>query len=78
MNFNVYLDDETGQQLNKVAKTSGESRNALVRRAVSEWLMQRGRPQWPAELIAFEGMADIPPFEASRDFLQPPAADPLA
>ena len=42
MNFNIYLDDETGQQLNKVAKKVGESRNALVRQAVSEWLQSAG------------------------------------
>ena len=78
MNFNIYLDDETGQQLSQVAKKVGESRNALVRQAVSEWLKRRGKPQWPAELLAFKGMADIPPFEASRDRLKPPAADPLA
>ena len=67
MNFNIYLDDETGQQLNKVAKKLGESRNALVRQAVSEWLKQQGKLQWPAELLAFNGMANMPP-----------AADPLA
>ena len=78
MNFNIYLDDETGQQLNKVAKKVGESRNALVRQAVSEWLKRRGKPQWPAELLVFKGMPDMPPFEVSRDHLKPPAADPLA
>ena len=78
MNFNIYLDDETGQQLNKVAKKLGESRNALVRQAVSEWLQRRGKPQWPAELLVFKGMPDMPPFEASRTHLKPPAADPLA
>lgn len=78
MNFNIYLDDETGQQLNKVAKKAGESRNALVRQAVSEWLKRRGKPQWPAEVLAFKGMADMPPFEASRGRLKPPVDDPLA
>lgn len=78
MNFNIYLDDETGQQLNKAAKKAGESRNALVRQAVSEWLERRGKPQWPDELLAFKGMADTPLFEAGRDHLKPPAADPLA
>ncbi len=78
MNFNIYLDDETGQLLNKVAKKSGESRNALVRQAVSEWLKRQGKPQWPREVLAFEGMADTPLFEASRDRLRPPVADPLA
>ena len=78
MNFNIYLDDETGQQLNKVAKKAGESRNALVRQAVSEWLKRHGKPQWPEDVLAFNGLADMPPFEASRDRLRPPAADPLA
>ena len=78
MNFNIYLDDETGQQLNKVAKKAGESRNALVRQAVSEWLKRRGKPQWPEEVLGFKGMADMSLFEASRDHLRPPVADPLA
>ena len=75
MNFNIYLDDETGQLLNKVAKKSGESRNALVRQAVSEWLKRQGKPQWPEEVLAFKGMADMPLFEASRDRLRPPVAE---
>lgn len=78
MNFNIYLDDETGQQLNRAAENAGESRNALVRQAVSEWLKRHGKPQWPEEVLAFKGMADMPPFEASRDRLRTPAADPLA
>ena len=78
MNFNIYLDDETGQQLNKVAKQAGESRNALVRQAVSEWLKRHGKPQWPEDVLAFNGLPEMPPFEASRDRLRPPAADPLA
>lgn len=78
MNFNIYLDDETGQQLNEVARQAGESRNALVRQAVSAWLKQHNKPQWPEEVLAFEGMADTLPFEAGRDSLKPPASDPLA
>ncbi len=77
MNFNIYLDDETGLQLNKVAKKVGESRNALVRQAVAEWLKRQGKSQWSADLLAFNGMPDLPEFEASRDRLQPPAEDPL-
>lgn len=78
MNFNIYLDDETGQLLNKVAKKSGKSRNALIRQAVREWLKRQGKPQWPEEVLAFKGMADMPLFETSRDRLRPPVADPLA
>jgi predicted transcriptional regulator len=78
MNFNVYLDDETGQKLAHVAEQSGETRNALIRQAVSEWLNRHGKPQWPDEVLAFKGMADMPLFEASRSSLTPPPADPLA
>ena len=78
MNFNIYLDDETGQQLNHVAEQAGETRNALIRRAVSEWLKRHGKANWPDEVLAFKGMADMPLFEASRGRLKPPVADPLA
>lgn len=78
MNFNIYLDDVTGEQLNQVAKQAGESRNALVRQAVSDWLSRHGKPQWPDEVLGFKGMADMPLFEASRDKLIPPSSDPLA
>jgi len=78
MNFNIYLDDETGQQLKQLAKRAGESRNALVRQAVNDWLRRHGKPQWPDEVLAFKGMADMPLFESSRDRLKPPIDDPLA
>ena len=78
MNFNIYLDDETGQQLNHAAKREGESRNALVRQAVSQWLSRHGKSQWPNEVLAFKGVADMPLFEASRGKFKPPDADPLA
>jgi len=78
MNFNIYLDDKTGEQLRHAAKKSRESRNAIVRHAVSEWLSHQGKPRWPDEVIAFKGMADTPLFEAGRDRLKPPADDPLA
>lgn len=78
MNFNIYLDDETGQQLSHAAEQAGENRNALIRRAVSEWLARNGKPQWPDEVISLQGMADMPRFEASRNKLKLPADDPLA
>ena len=78
MNFNIYLDDETGEQLSHAAEQAGQTRNALIRQAVSEWLNRHDKPQWPDEVLAFKGMADMPLFEASRDRLKPPPADPLA
>ena len=78
MNFNIYFDDETGEQLNQVAKQSGATRNSLVRQAVSDWLSRHGKPQWPEAVMSFNGLADIQPFEANRDKLIPPSSDPLA
>ena len=78
MHFNIYLDDETGEQLNQAAARAGESRNALIRRAVGEWLKREGRPGWPDAVLGFRGLPDVPPFEAGRKDLEPPADDPLA
>jgi len=78
MNFNIYLDDETGQQLTIAAKDSGENRNALIRQAVAEWLARHGKPQWPEAVLNFQGIADMPAFESSRDQLGAPNSDPLA
>lgn len=44
MSFNLYLKDETGQQRNKWAKRAGESRNALVRLTVGDWLSNMTNP----------------------------------
>jgi hypothetical protein len=62
----------------EAAKQAGESRNALVRQAVSEWLKRHSQPQWPDEVLSFTGAADMPSSEASRDSLKQPASDPLA
>ena len=78
MNFNIYLDDDTGRQLTIAAKDSGENRNALIRQAVAEWLARHGKPQWPEAVLNFQGIADMPAFESSRDQLRAPSSDPLA
>ena len=43
MKLNIYLDDDTGRQLSHVAAQAGETRNALIRQAVSEWLKRHGK-----------------------------------
>ena len=78
MHFNVYFDDQTGKQLTDVAKQSGQTRNALIRSAVQDWLARRNKSQWPDVVMDFTGLDDMPPFEAGRDQLKPPPADPLA
>lgn len=77
MHFNIYLDDRIGAQLNNCAQATGQSRNALIRKAVDEWLARHGET-WPEEILAFQGVADFPMFEAARSELATPPADPLA
>lgn len=78
MHFNIYLDDETGARLTEAAKQAGENRNAVIRRAVQEWLARHGKPQWPEAVLAFTGEPAMPPFEAGRAHLGPAADDPFA
>lgn len=77
MNFNIYLDDETGERLKRAAEAAGESRNALIRQAIDEWLTRKGAAQWPEEVLQFEGLPSVSPFETHRGKLRHPAEDPL-
>lgn len=77
MNFNVYLDDQTGQRLLAAAKRTKQSCNALIGAAVSEWLVRNGEEQWPDAVLSFNGIADMPPFECERDALKSPLGDLL-
>ena len=78
MHFNVYIDDQTGKRLSDVAQQSGQTRNALIRSAVNDWLARRNYPQWPDLVMSYTGMDEMPPFESDRDQLKQPLADPLA
>jgi hypothetical protein len=78
MHFNIYLDDDTGARLTEAAKQAGENRNAVIRRAVQEWLARRGTPQWPEAVLSFNGEPEMPAFEAGRAHLGPANADPFA
>lgn len=79
VNINLSIDDATGQLLTRLAEERGETRTALVRRAVAEWLERHQEtPRWPEAIMEFKGTADMPLFEASRDKLAHPAADPLS
>jgi predicted transcriptional regulator len=78
VNFNIYLDDETGKRLTRLAQQCGKSRNALIREAVDAWLERSEHKGWPNEVEAFQGEADAPTFEAYREHLALPKDDPLA
>ncbi len=78
MHFNIYLDDALGQQLTAEAQRAGASRNALIRKAIGEWLARQAQPQWPDAVMAFNGLPDMPTFESHRGHLTAPVDDPLA
>ncbi|BAC88786.1 ribbon-helix-helix domain-containing protein [Gloeobacter violaceus] len=78
VHFNIYVDDQTGEQLKRVAGQTGLTRNALIRQALREWLATRDQPRWPDIVMEFKGVEDLPTFESYRDELLPPRQDPLA
>lgn len=78
MNFNIYVDDKIGMKLNKLAKSSGKTRNALIREAIEEWINQQTNPRWPNAILSFSGIKDFPSFESHRKNLNEPTEDPFA
>ncbi len=78
MHFNIYLDEETARRLKIATENSSESRNATIRKAIKCWLDQHQAGQWPAEILEFKGVNDMPPFESTRDELLEASEDPLA
>ncbi len=77
MHFNIYLDDETAEQLQEATEISNASRNAIIRQAISFWLKKHHKKQWPEKIINFEGIANFPAFENSRNELSAPQEDPF-
>jgi predicted transcriptional regulator len=77
MNFNIYLDDNTGKQLDQLAKERDRSRNALIREAVAGLFARNSQDMWPAIVANFGGLESAPRFEQLRKELREPAADPL-
>jgi hypothetical protein len=78
MNFNIYLDDETGKRLIALAEREGESRNSLIRKAVKNLLDRPERPTWPESVLRHEGFPDFPEIGSKASELLAPSDDPLA
>jgi len=77
MNFNIYLDDKTAQQLQDATEISNESRNSIIRQAISFWLQHHHKKKWPESILEFNGIKDFPAFESNRSELSPPKEDPF-
>ena len=78
MHFNIYIDNETGSKLKDLARKRKETRNALIRRAIQEWVDRSNNSGWPKEVLDFQGMPGFPAFESYRGKLIPPPEDPLS
>ena len=78
MNFNVYIDKQTGERLARMAKARRTTRNALIREALAHLVAREPGVPWPQEVLGFRGIAAARPFEQARRTLGAPGADPLA
>ncbi len=77
MNFNVYLDDDTAKRLQEATELSNESRNAIIRKAITFWLSYSNKNRWSDDVLTFQGVDSFPPFESYRDDLTLPKDDPF-
>ena len=77
MNFNLYLDEDSARRLAQLAKRTGVPRNAIVRKAVREWLDAQSSV-WPKEVQEFPGDPALVPFESRRSELRAAEDDPFS
>jgi hypothetical protein len=78
VNFNIYIDKQTGERLERLAKTRRTSRNALIREALARLVKQRAKSEWPQDVLDFKGIPKARPFEDARRMLRAPRKDPFA
>lgn len=78
MHFNLYLDDATAEKLKQATENSTDSRNAIIRKAINQWLDKTQKHAWPKEILDFTGTNDIAPFESHRVELKASNKDPFA
>ncbi len=77
MNVNIYLEDALAKSLNQYIKESGQTRNAVIREAIKEWIYNHQIKKWPASILNYKGVKGWPSFESHRKDLLPPKEDPL-
>lgn len=69
MNFNVYLNKETGKKITQLAKSLHRSRNSIVNEALEEWLSKNVKTEWPKNFFDFSPIEDVPDFKSLRNEL---------
>ncbi|GAB4238665.1 MAG: hypothetical protein Kow0049_25490 [Stanieria sp.] len=73
MNFNVYINDELGKELENLVSKTGKSRNSLITLALKLLIKQEYQSQWCDEIINWNGIENSISFESYRDELVPPS-----
>lgn len=77
MNFNVYMNQKTGDRVKKIAKKLHRSRNSIINEALEEWLESHASSDWPKGFFDFSPIKDVPNFKAFRDEFKEVPEDPL-
>ncbi len=78
MNFNIYLDNEIGAALKRLAKRRKLTRNALIRKAVEDLLEKETQSEeWSEAVLRWQGDPKFTPFESHRAKLAEPTPDPF-
>lgn len=70
MNFNVYLNKNTGERVTKIAKSLHRSRNSIINEALEEWLGKHTQAKWPKDFFDFAPIEDTPDFKVLRNDLK--------
>jgi hypothetical protein len=70
MNFNVYLNKNTGEKVTQLAKSLHRSRNSIVNEALEEWMERHVATSWPKNFFDFSPIKDVPNFESYRQDLK--------
>lgn len=70
MNFSIYLRDEVGGKLQRIAEQEGISRNNLITEAIENYINQKEADHWGEEILNWQG---CPEFElgSNQDLLPP-------
>lgn len=66
MNFSIHIDDVTARRLKEEAARRRQTRNAVITLAVKQWLEREQHTEWPIDLLQFEGVPQLQPFESHR------------
>lgn len=64
MNFSIYIKDELGKRLQRIAEQEDVSRNNLISEAIESYLNEREAGDWGEEVLAWQGCNE---FELSNN-----------